>query len=810
MEVSRKSMAGSGVTRYFAPKASSENHADTNGNSHGFMTESWNGHRRRSSKGSNQAEHDSPVRSVPLGSPHDNHNASQAKRNTQSHIYDPTTSSTGVVPSMQKWKMSSSSRHTDTSSDELANDNDADNYFNMDQQFQVKLLYCRTPEDKVRVYKEHVCALLHELVMIETHSEELEYELKLKIEAIQQLRQKVDSLTAPEAFHTLREFEDSADFTDKIRVSQGESHALCRKLEAEVRIFRERATASEATEAKLRHQLAAKEADLAHLSEAHRQLQADLRNEAKRRDESDKKAVVLRDKLDALRRSPSLQSSLDDALSQSARFESMAETQQGVIRAHEATIAALTRQVQGHELTIEASDDHLRAALRAKDAEVQAVTQGCRDELEAMAVKFKQCELVRRTLHNQVMELKGNIRVFCRVRPHLAAERSSSFGRHVADEVYLFPDYDKDKRRVVLVADAKTHTSYAQHHHSCSTSSSSNDSKKWAFEFDQVFNCNATQHDMFQEVAALVQSAVDGYNVSILAYGQTGSGKTYTMQGDEQALAEHSPNQWPRIPDLGIVGRAMAHLFATCAKQRDHHGWEFTISFEMYEIYNDTIRDLMAVPPSNLAASGGHDVTHVAQLDADGRVHVSNLTVTTVRDEVHAMQLLKQATSRRSVKKTNRNDVSSRSHCITTLKYAKLTGVHPQSESVRQGAVYLVDLARLKSSGSGNDPVMLKEAQNINKSLACLGNVISAIASKKAHVPFRDSKLTYVLQNTLGQDSKTLMICTLSPLEEHRDGGSWFCFYNRLSRLMYMMMVESLNTLRFAKKVNTCELAASK
>ncbi|KAF0769016.1 hypothetical protein AaE_002732, partial [Aphanomyces astaci] len=97
---------------------------------------------------------------------------------------------------------------------------------------------------------------------------------------------------------------------------------------------------------------------------------------------------------------------------------------------------------------------------------------------------------------------------------------------------------------------------------------------------------------------------------------------------------------------------------------------------------------------------------------------------------------------------------------------------------------------RLKSSGSGNDPVMLKEAQNINKSLACLGNVISAIASKKAHVPFRDSKLTYVLQNTLGQDSKTLMICTLSPLEEHRD--------------------ESLNTLRFAKKVNTCELAASK
>ncbi|RHY32711.1 hypothetical protein DYB32_002316 [Aphanomyces invadans] len=430
---------------------------------------------------------------------------------------------TCLIPTMQKWKTSSSSRRTDTSSDELAAslDNDADDFVKMDARLQMKVLCCRSPDEKVRVYKEYVCELLHELVMTETHSEELEYELGLKSETIEQLQHKIESLMAPEAFQTLREFEDSAEF-DKPYDSQGELRALCRKQEAEVHILLERVNAAEEREAALRHQVAAKDDELAQLSVAHRQLQTDLRNENKRREESDKKTSVLREKLDALRRSsqhPSIQASLDEALSKAAHFREVAEARQREIEEYAAKINELNRQVVSHADALQTSESLYQAALQRHEVDVQRVHASYRDELDVLSSKFKQCDLVRRKLHNQVMELKGNIRVFCRIRPHLVSERSS--GRPLSEvglNVYMFPDYDKDKRRVVLVGDAKAHTSYAQQ----LNSSSHNDTKKWSFEFDQVFNWHATQHEMFEEVAALIQSAVDGYNVSIFAYGQTG------------------------------------------------------------------------------------------------------------------------------------------------------------------------------------------------------------------------------------------------------------------------------------------------
>ncbi|CAK4756639.1 hypothetical protein LEN26_014344 [Aphanomyces euteiches] len=679
---------------------------------------------------------------------------------------------------LTKWKMSSSSRRTDTSSDEIVPVNeDTDDFIKVDTDLQMRLLRCHSSDERVKVYKQYVSKLLEELVMTETHSEELEYELGLKNETIEQLRQKIDDLTAFEKFQTLREFDDSAIFEQQ-RGSQGELRALLRKQEAEFRVYRDRTTAAEEERALLQNKLTAMEQQLSNYVMANRQLQTDLQNETKRREESNKKANMLREKLDSVRRSPQkttsdLQDRLNDALAEASKFQSISEAHERLIGEQAATIDALNQRVCELEQAVQNATEECQSALIDKDAEIRRIQIDCRGQMEDIETKFRQSELLRRKLHNQVMELKGNIRVFCRVRPVLSNERA--FGRQ-APEVYMFPDYDKEKRRVVLIADSKTHTSYMQ-----SSSNQDNGAKKWPFEFDQVFDWDATQEEMFEEVAALVQSAVDGYNVSIFAYGQTGSGKTYTMQGDEQALAEHNPSQWNQIPDLGIVGRTISHIFATCEKQREH-GWEYHITFEMYEIYNESIRDLMTSP-----SASNREIT--AQLDGDGTVRVSNLTVFDLNDEVHAMQLLKQATMRRSVKKTNRNDVSSRSHCITTLK---LSGHHAKSNSTRHGAVYLVDLAgseRLKTSGSGNDPVMLKEAQNINKSLASLGNVISAIASKKSHVPFRDTKLTYVLQNTLGRDSKTLMICTLSPLEEHRE--------------------ESLNTLRFAKKVNACELAAA-
>ncbi|OQS00991.1 kinesin-like protein [Achlya hypogyna] len=647
--------------------------------------------------------------------------------------------------------------------------NDMDDFVKMDLRLQMELLNCSTAEEQVLVYKVYVSKLLHELVITETASEDVEYELQLKVNEIAQLQRRIDDLTVIESAQTMSEFEDSVDLPLE------ELHRVLKQKNAEIKLHKARHKRSEDDTQALRAQLVTLEHDLSRSTIANRQLKSDLANESKRREESHKKTTVLRDKLDHLRKAssspkkaaPGLEPELAAAAETIERLEQQLTHAAGVTRELstanaelQAHVDALTRQ----HAQLEASHEALEAALATKDAELRRALAAADAKVASAEARFHQSESLRRKLHNQVMELKGNIRVFCRVRPPLPSERGEA-------EVFVFPDYDKEKRKVVLVADSRAHTSYM--------TGEAPGAKKWPFEFDQVFDWRATQEEMFDEVAALVQSAVDGYNVSIFAYGQTGSGKTYTMQGDETALTNFSASRLVDNANMGIVGRTMTHIFATCATQAAH-GWTYQVNFEMYEIYNENIRDLMAAP--------GQPVKDIsALLDADGNVHVTNLTVVPVEDERHAMQLLKQATTRRSMKKTQRNDVSSRSHCITTLR---LHGSHAASGSVRTGAVYLIDLAgseRLKSSGSGNDPVMLKEAQNINKSLAALGNVISAIASKKTHVPFRDTKLTYVLQNTLGKDSKTLMICTLSPLEEHRE--------------------ESLNTLRFAKKVNACELA---
>ncbi|KAF0685012.1 Aste57867_23041 [Aphanomyces stellatus] len=775
------------ITKYFAQFSSSDlgsiytNTADT-------KPASRSGPRRASLGGGNEAQdelrgfkfNDSRP-SFPLGRVHDEHayQLRQTLSQCKSQSYGPATTASAAVKF--PWKTSSSSRRTDASSDELAaSTDDMDDFVKMDTTLQLNLLNCKSPEDKVQLYKKYVCELLNELVMTETHSEELEYELGLRHETIEQQRQKIEDLTALEKFQTLREFEDSANFDLYNRGSQGEVRALFRKQEAEVRIFRERATAAEDEQVMLREKLAAMEHELSKFTMTNRQLQTDLQNEKKRREESDKKASMLREKVDTMRRSPQKAKPseeetqrLQEALEHATRLETMVQDQQRVVDDYEAQVAALTRQLREQERRVEDDVMGYRTALANKDGEIRCVNAAWEAHLEGLELKYRQSEVTRRKLHNQVMELKGNVRVFCRVRPVLPSERA--FGRKIP-EIYLFPDNDKEKRQVVLV-DPKAHSSYMQQ----SSKGNNQDSggKQWPFEFDQVFDWHASQEEMFEEVAALVQSAVDGYNVSIFAYGQSGSGKTYTMQGDERALAEHSPSQWMQIPDLGIVGRTMAHIFATCEKQRDH-GWTYEIRFEMYEIHNNKIIDLM----SNASTT---DSDHKIHKDADGTVHISNLILVDVQDEHHAMQLLKKANSRRSVNVTNLNEHSSRSHSITTLR---LIGRHEKTSSVRKGAVYLIDLAgseNLNKSGSIDKPDTLKETQHINSSLSALGNVISAIASKKSHVPFRDSKLTMVLQNSLGRDSKTLVICTLSPLEDHR--------------------LESLNTLRFAKKANTCELA---
>lgn len=276
------------------------------------------------------------------------------------------------------------------------------------------------------------------------------------------------------------------------------------------------------------------------------------------------------------------------------------------------------------------------------------------------------------------------------------------------------------------------------------------------FKFDWVFNEHSTQAEIFKEIADLVRSAMDGYKVCIFSYGQTGSGKTYTMEGDIKSQ-EHQ----------GMIPRAVTEIFNSITEYKTY-GWDFKITCTFQEIYLETIRDLL--DHSNY--QGTHNKDYAA-------------TVLEVQTPADIEEMMKIARQNRKVASTKCNDVSSRSHSIFELN---LIGSHAEINGGAQinGALNLIDLAgseRLAQSGA--EGVQLKETQAINKSLSFLGNVISQIASKEKHIQFRNSKLTQVLQPHLNSESaKVLMIVNVSPLGMHAS--------------------ETINSLRFASKVNTC------
>lgn len=355
-------------------------------------------------------------------------------------------------------------------------------------------------------------------------------------------------------------------------------------------------------------------------------------------------------------------------------------------------------------------------------------------------------EKLRKKLHNTILELKGNIRVFCRVRPLLPDEGSKGDSK-----VLTFPTSTEAMGRGVdLLQNGQKHS----------------------FIFDKVFMPDASQEDVFVEISQLVQSALDGYKVCIFAYGQTGSGKTFTMMG--------SPGN---SENKGLVPRSLEQIFET-RQSLQSQGWRYELQVSMLEIYNETICDLLSTNKSSSTENNNSGKQYTIKHDAQGNTHVSDLTIVDVRSSKEVSYLLEKAAQSRSVGKTVVNEESSRSHFVFTLR---ISGVNESTEQQVQGVLNLIDLAgseRLSKSGCTAD--RLKETQAINKSLSSLTDVVFALAKREDHVPFRNSKLTYLLQPCLGGNSKTLMFVNISP--DHSSLG------------------ESLCSLRFAARVNACEI----
>lgn len=405
------------------------------------------------------------------------------------------------------------------------------------------------------------------------------------------------------------------------------------------------------------------------------------------------------------------------------------------------TITTLQTTTQNYESKIQflesGSQEQSKEFAHLKQAEQEAIT--ARDDAQA---KLRQEETLRRKLHNQVQELKGNIRVFCRIRPTLPSD-----GEEAGAAEVTYPDANTDSKELVLQG--------AEQKSALGTVTT----KQYPFTFDRVFGPTSQNAAIFDEISQLVQSALDGYNVCIFCYGQTGSGKTYTMSSESN----------------GMIPLAVQQIYATADSLKEK-GWTYTMEGSFIEIYNENLNDL-------LGTSEDLDKKKLEIKHDPAKLKTSITNVETMPLESPEMldSLLKKAAKNRSVAATRANERSSRSHSVFMLR---LTGTNTITGENSIGTLNLVDLAgseRLASSGATGD--RLKETQNINKSLSSLGDVIGALGSGKeaSHVPYRNSKLTYLLQYSLGGNSKTLMFVMCSPLERH--------------------LGETLTSLRFATKV---------
>ncbi|CAG9577295.1 putative C-terminal motor kinesin [Leishmania major strain Friedlin] len=306
------------------------------------------------------------------------------------------------------------------------------------------------------------------------------------------------------------------------------------------------------------------------------------------------------------------------------------------------------------------------------------------------------------------------------------------------------------------------------------------------FTYDKVFTGDARQEEVYRDVEPLVRNAVDGYRVCIFAYGQTGSGKTFTMEGDVQGRPEV----------YGVTPRALQTILQRQAELANE-GWSYELSCTFIEIYNDVIRDLFqsgsaryeamlqqqhTAPTTSSSASVYHTIKH-----SGDRTHITNVMERNIRSVEEFLQLYKQAVLQRSTAKTDLNDVSSRSHCIFTLH---ISGTNATIRQRSDGVLCLVDLAGSERiNDSGVQGKQFKEAVNINRSLLDLGKCIRALRCG-AVVPWRNCKLTYLLQNYLGaKGGKMLMIVTVSNAKAHA--------------------LESLNSLRFAARVQETYVGTS-
>ncbi|KCZ81537.1 hypothetical protein H312_00990 [Anncaliia algerae PRA339] len=367
----------------------------------------------------------------------------------------------------------------------------------------------------------------------------------------------------------------------------------------------------------------------------------------------------------------------------------------------------------------------LENVLKQKNREIEELNAKL-EEIKTLEEIISNQKIKEKILINEILDLKGSIRVFCRIRPPLNSASLCKI-KNSFEEIEI---------------------SVPQKNHS--------------FQFDRIFSSHDGQIDVFNEIAPLISNGLEGYKVCIFAYGQTGSGKTFTMEGSPE--------------NKGVILNSLDLIFDSLERMQTSN-WNFIINVNIIEIYNENIYDLLKESDEKIEIKYLED-----------KLTLTNCSEYSIENKNEIFDLISVAHRNRSVGQTAANEKSSRSHLVFILK---IEMINEQLKEKRSAAYSFIDLAGSERiSHSKVEGIRLKETQNINKSLSSLGNVISSLIRKDPHIPFRDSKLTYLLKDYLTGNSRILMFVNISPEFNH---------FN-----------ETVCSLRFASKVSDCKLDCAK
>ncbi|KAJ3172538.1 Kinesin-like protein kif3a [Geranomyces variabilis] len=309
------------------------------------------------------------------------------------------------------------------------------------------------------------------------------------------------------------------------------------------------------------------------------------------------------------------------------------------------------------------------------------------------------------------------------------------------------------------------------------------------FNFDSVLGYEEGQAALYGKIVdPLIRKCLEGYNGCVFCYGQTASGKTYTMEGPSRGPG-FEPSSDPKSPDTGIILRVASQIVTHISDAaKTNPELEYFVKASYLEIYQEQLTDLLVEREEQSELKIRQDPNSTNGRD----LYISGITEKSVNTLQDYTRLMHTGSRHRTVGETNMNEVSSRSHAVLTItieerrkpeagmstEEAEMLAKHGKKRS----KIHLIDLAgseRANATGATGD--RLKEGSAINQSLSCLGNVINALTTSTKHVPYRDSKLTYLLSDSLGGNSLTLMITCVTPTIVNFD--------------------ESLSTLRFAERV---------